>query len=215
MGLLGIAVTAFLVGLSGAVAPGPLMIVTLERAARFGSGAGMRVCLGHGLVEAVLVIFLSLGLGTILAQPRLVGMVSAAGAIVLLWMGGSLVRDAYRTDLVLNTTVKSGGSNLSLGMVGAGMAATLGNPYWLVWWATVGASYVVMASQFQAPGLAVFFGGHFSADVLVLGLVSLLAARGSRLIATGWYRALLTVLGLFLLGMAVYFGYSAWQFWYG
>lgn len=215
MGLLGIATTAFLVGLSGAMTPGPLTLVTMTRAARHGMKAGMMVCLGHGITEAVLVVLLGLGAATILTRSWLVAVVSAAGAVALAWMGFSVLNEARRVELVEANGSENGFSRYAAGPVAAGIAATLGNPYWLVWWATVGVSYVVLAERFGAAGLTTFFGGHFMADVITLGVVSWLIARGRSFVAGDWYRRILVVLGLFLVGLAIYFGFSAWHFWQG
>lgn len=196
--------------------PGPLTLVAMARAARYGTWAGMKVCLGHGIVEAGMVGLLGLGAAAVITQGWLVGTVSAVGALVLAWMGYSLLRDARRVSFMPGVgEAGDGGHRFTLGPVVAGMAATLGNPYWLVWWATVGVSYVVFAARFKAIGLGTFFTGHFMADVVVLGLVSLVFARGISFIGGKWYQRVLAVLGLFLIGLAGYFGFSAWQFWHG
>lgn len=213
IGLIGIVTTAFVVGLSGAMTPGPLTLVTMVRATRNGVKAGMKVCLGHGLVEALLVLALGLGAGAVLARSSLAGAVAAIGAVVLGVMGFFLIRDARTASLDEMTTLMGEERN-ELGPVVAGIVATVGNPYWIMWWATVGVSYVILASRFGSLGLALFFGGHYLADVVTLGIVSVVMAQGRRWLSGEWYRRLLLIFGVFLWGMAAYFLYSAWQFWH-
>ena len=54
--------TALLVGLSGALMPGPLTAVTMEHAFRRGYLAAPLITLGHASLEVVMVLLLLLGL---------------------------------------------------------------------------------------------------------------------------------------------------------
>lgn len=211
--LITIPTTAFVVGLSGAMSPGPLTLVTMVRAARDGVRAGMKVCLGHGLVEVLLVLVLGMGAGAVLAQPRLAGVIAAVGSLVLGIMGFFLIRDA-RLGEFDQQVIPTGEERGDMGPVAAGVLATVGNPYWVMWWATVGLSYVLWANRFGSIGLALFFGGHYLADVMTMGTVSVMMVQGRRWLSGEWYRRLLLVFGFFLCGMAMYFLYSAWHFWH-
>src|SRR5208337_2637542 len=97
----GIAVTSFLVGLSGAMMPGPVLTVTIgETAARLrpdtpglngraqvrGALAGPLIVLGHGILEVLLVAAVVLGLGRLLRLGPVIGTVALLGGAVLTWM---------------------------------------------------------------------------------------------------------------------------------
>ncbi len=56
--LAGVPVSSFVVALSGALMPGPLLTVTVGEATRRGFWAGPLIILGHGLLELTLVLLL-------------------------------------------------------------------------------------------------------------------------------------------------------------
>ncbi|OQA44665.1 MAG: hypothetical protein BWY52_01563 [Chloroflexi bacterium ADurb.Bin325] len=81
------------------------------------------------------------------------------------------------------------------------------NPYWLLWWATLGASYLARVtalngSVFAVGGLAF---SHWLTDLGWLGGLSLLVGSGRGLFGERGYRAVLLVCGVFLVGFGLYF----------
>ncbi len=198
--------TAFLVGLSGAATPGPVTTVAVREASRGGFWRGWSVALGHAVPEAMLVAGLAYGLGGFLSRSAVVGVLSVAGGAVLIWMGLGTVREARGARLPAAGAAEGGPAG---GAVLAGAGATVSNPHWIVWWATIGSGYVAISRGLGSLGVAVFFAGHILADVAWLGLVSGLVASGRRYATGGVYRGVLVVLGLFLLG------FGAWILWTG
>jgi threonine/homoserine/homoserine lactone efflux protein len=89
--LAGVPITSFVVALSGALMPGPLLTITVGEAARRGFWAGPLIILGHGMLELTLVILLLVGLGSILNTPLILGTVGLVGGGVLAWMGLGLI----------------------------------------------------------------------------------------------------------------------------
>ena len=77
--------TSFVIALSGAIMPGPLLTITISESTRRGAVAGPLLISGHAVLELLLVIALLLGLGPILKHP-LFFMISAflGGAIMFL-----------------------------------------------------------------------------------------------------------------------------------
>ena len=71
--LAGLASTSFIVALSGALMPGPLLTVTVGEAARRGFWAGPLIIVGHALLELALVLLLLVGLGAWLNRPLILG----------------------------------------------------------------------------------------------------------------------------------------------
>jgi threonine/homoserine/homoserine lactone efflux protein len=88
-------------------------------------------------------------------------------------------------------------------LAGALVSAT--NPYWLIWWATVGAAYVATSLELGSLGLATFFGGHILSDLAWFTLVGALVASGRRLLTDRVYRALIFACAVFLAGLGLYF----------
>jgi len=205
----GLLVSSFVIGLSGAVMPGPVLAVTITHAAKRGVKAGPLIVLGHGILEASLLVALVLGLGKVLTRPGVMGVVGGVGALILLWMGIGMFRSLPRLTLELSPEDEQ----RKAGPVRDGFLLSLANPYWALWWATVGLSLTVMAmdSGMGLWGLLVFYLGHISSDLAWYLLVAFLVAKGRRFLSDGIYRGLVGVCAGAILFFAGYFGIFAWQ----
>jgi threonine/homoserine/homoserine lactone efflux protein len=197
--------TSFVVGFSGALMPGPVATVTIAESARQGFRVGPLITLGHALTEVAMVAALALGLSVVLQQPLIAGAIGLGGGLVLLWMGWGLVSSAWRGTVSLRLAASGSGTVGRLGLVPAGIVTSLVNPYWFLWWATVGASYVVFGLQFGWLGVAAVFVGHILADLSWNCLLSLAVASGRRFLSDRLYRGLLAICGLFLIVLSVAF----------
>lgn len=201
--LLGIFGSSFLIALSGALMPGPLLTYTAAAAAQRGFWAGPLVILGHGVLELTLLALLLLGVGVLLNQPLIIGGIAMLGALVLWWLGYGMLATARQATLVLEGGVVQGP-----GPFWAGILMSLANPYWFIWWLTLGLGYVLLAWEYGLAGVAAFFSGHILADLVWYSLVALAIAQGKKLISDRGYRWFLTGCGLFLLAFGGYFGYQ-------
>ncbi|MBI3122020.1 MAG: LysE family transporter [candidate division NC10 bacterium] len=216
--LAAIAITSFLVGLSGAMMPGPVLTVTIgETAARLRGGipgenirtrtrgalAGPLIVLGHGILEILLVMGVVLGLGKLLIVGPVIGTIALLGGAVLLWMAWGMLR-SVRSLSLQDTTAGEDRRHPVL----AGILTTLCNPYWIIWWATIGLSYIALSLRLGLTGLISFYIGHILSDLLWYGSVSLTLALGRRLLTDRTYRGLVTACAVLLLGFGLYFGYA-------
>ena len=214
----GIAITSFLVGLSGAMMPGPVLTVTIgETAARLrgdipgenlrtrtrGALAGPLIVLGHGILEILLVMGVVLGLGKLLVLGPVIGTIALLGGAVLLWMAWGMLR-SVRSLSLHGTTAGEDRRHPVL----AGILTTLCNPYWIIWWATIGLSYIALSLRLGLIGLISFYIGHILSDLLWYGSVSLTLALGRGLLTDRTYRGLVTACAVLLLGFGLYFGYA-------
>jgi threonine/homoserine/homoserine lactone efflux protein len=86
-----------------------------------------------------------------------------------------------------------------------GVFVSLSNPFWSIWWATIGLTYIVWATDLGVPGLASFFTGHILSDLVWYSLVAFAISSGRRLITARVYQGLILVCGLFLLALGVFF----------
>ena len=86
------------------------------------------------------------------------------------------------------------------------------NPYWLIWWLTIGLGYVMFSMKFGVLGVALFFTGHILADFAWYTLVSGAVAQGRRFISDRLYRNFLAACGVFLFGFGGYFGIQGVNF---
>ncbi len=228
VGLAGIYITALIVGLSGSMAPGSLLAVVISESLRRGFWAGPLIILGHALLELVIVILLILGLGQFLAYPQVMGIIGIVGGAMLLYFalatwktaaqsqelfavkdspmvsasaGGTAFAEnsrAYTDTRVFSDTLKLGG---------AGIVASIANPYWILWWATIGAAYIATAAKYGMPGAGAFYMGHVSSDFAWFSLVAWAVASGKKFINDKVYRTILYICSGFLFLLAFYFLY--------
>ncbi len=202
--------TSMFIGFSGALVPGPLLSVTVRETLKRGISAGPLLVSGHVLLELGVVLALVFGLGVFLVNPVVGGFFGLSGAAFLAWMGYGMVRESRQKNLQLETGEEEKGS--ALGPVATGALVSLLNPYFTLWWGTVGAGYVVISLQYGMVGIVSFFLGHISADFIWYTLVSWFLVRGSSNFSPKLYQGITGACGLFLIGMAVYFFYSGVSF---
>jgi threonine/homoserine/homoserine lactone efflux protein len=194
---------AFVIALSGALMPGPLLTVTVAGAAKRGMIVGPLLILGHAVLELALVVGVVYGLGGWLKLPLVMAIIAGAGGGVLLWMGGSMVHSA--SGMSLNTEPKS--SVLRMHPVLFGILGSVTNPFWVLWWATIGLGYLIAALKTSWIGVACFFMGHISADFLWYCAVAWGVSRGRKIVKQNVYQWAIRVCGVFL------FFFGGWFIW--
>jgi threonine/homoserine/homoserine lactone efflux protein len=86
-----------------------------------------------------------------------------------------------------------------------GVLASLSNPYWTLWWATIGLGYLVSAARMGIPGITVFFLGHISGDLFWYSAVSYGVSHGKRILSDLSYQRVIRACGVFLLGFGGWF----------
>lgn len=204
--LAGILISSFAVAFSGAMMPGPVLTVTISESARRGFWAGPLIILGHALLEAALIILLLLGFSSFLQSPRVIGVIGVLGGIALWGFAFMMLRGLGGLTLELT----SGGGGTANPVV-AGILTSLANPYWTVWWATIGLGYLFMSVTFGPLGVIIFFIGHISGDFIWYSAVSFFVWKGKNYISDPVYRGVIFCCALMLLGFGFYFGYTGLQ----
>ncbi|MGE5553641.1 MAG: LysE family transporter [Betaproteobacteria bacterium] len=195
--------SALVLGFSGAMPPGSLLSLVVAQTVQQGFWAGPLLITGHALLEAAMVVGLTLGLSALLRRKGVAGTIGLLGGAFLFWMGVMLLVDAPRASLATQAEV---GAALSAGkLVSWGALTSATNPYWVMWWAFAGATCVASAGEHGVAGLSAFFSGHILADYLWYALVSAAVAAGRQVMPVWLYRGLLGLCGAFLLLMAGYF----------
>ncbi len=202
--------TSFVVGLSGAMMPGPLLALTIGETARYGFWAGPLLTLGHVILELALVIALVLGLSQFIGGELVLSIVGIVGGTVLLIMGLFTVRRGWQK--VPLPVVSSASIVQNRKLVLSGILVSTSNPYWFIWWATIGMTYLLWSLKLGIAGVASFFTGHILADLSWYALVAFIIARGRKVISGTVYRWLLLVCGLALVALGGYFITSGIRF---
>ncbi len=185
--------------------PGPLMTVTVSESSRRGASAGPLMILGHGILELVLVLALLSGMAPYLEKEGVFITIALFGGGILLWMAVSMLRSL--PQLRLDFDVQSD-TDKPKSLVISGIILSLANPYWTIWWVSIGLGYILHSLTFGIAGVAVFFAGHILADLLWYSLISYLIARGKGFFSNGFYRRLIGTCASVLLVFACYFFYS-------
>ncbi len=203
MTLLTIFFTSFVLALSGAVMPGPLLTVTVSESTRRGALVGPKMIFGHSLLELMLVLALLSGLAPILVRDDVFIFISLSGGAVLLWMAATMLRSLPQLSLETQTKDQRA-TNLVL----AGIVLSAANPYWLLWWASIGLGYILYAMKFGILGIAAFFFGHILADLAWYCLISYGIAKGRRFFSDRLYRRLIGGCAVFLLLFSGWFLYG-------
>jgi len=204
MSFFGFLLEAALVSASGVLAPGPMTAVTVGKGSD-SPYAGSLIAVGHGLVELPLILLVSYGLGRWLALGAVRIAIGLLGGMFLLAMGFSMLRSLGRLAF--------GSSQHARSPLVAGALLSIGNPYFLVWWATVGAAMVVRAVAFGVWGLAAFALLHWLCDFAWCTLLSVLSFRGGRLFGRRLQVVLFASCGVALLffgGKFILQGMRAW-----
>jgi len=203
LALLTIFCTSFVIALSGALMPGPLLTVTISESSKRGAMSGPMMIFGHSVLELVLLLALLSGLAPLLVRDDVFIAISLAGGAVLLWMGVSMFRSI--PGLKLESTASVGKQrNLFI----AGIVLSAVNPYWLIWWASIGLGYILYSLKFGLLGVTAFFLGHILADLAWYALISIGVAKGRQFLSDSVYRGLITCCSLFLILFSCYFFFS-------
>ena len=108
-----------------------------------------------------------------------------------------MIRDVVQRKPSLSAAQRDGAST-RFGPIVSGIVASVVNPYWVTWWLTIGATYVLLALKRGPIGLPLFYTGHILSNFLWLSSVSLALSQGRRLIGERFYRGLIFTCGLFL-----------------
>lgn len=198
MDYLGLAVWSFGVAIGPVISPGPVSATVVTEGMRRGFRVGPLVSTGHALMELLMVGALALGMGQVLDRPALAAAIGLLGGLFLLWMGGTMGWGAVRRRPKLPQAGESAGLEAGRSLVGLGVATTLGNPFWFLWWIGVGGAYVLMTRQQGLMSLVAFYLGHILADFAWNTLLASVVGTGRRWLSDNAYQALLLVCGLFL-----------------
>ncbi len=201
MSLAVIALSSFMIALSGALVPGPLFTITVSESAKRGAAAGPLLIMGHALLEICIIVLILSGLSPILKHETTRQVVSLVGGVMLVLMGIMVLKDARTAGLAMTADATQRGKNLIM----TGIIGSLANPYWIIWWATIGLGYLVSSLRYGIAGVVVFFLGHISADLAWYSIVSFAAARGREVMGDRGYRAVLLICGFLLIGFGVWF----------
>jgi threonine/homoserine/homoserine lactone efflux protein len=98
-------------------------------------------------------------------------------------------------------TSKFPANSLILGLAFSGL-----NPYFILWWLSIGSVLIVQALAFAAiAGILIMYASHVWMDYAWLTLVAHLAKKGQNLMGSRYYRFAVVAFGLILIGYGLQF----------
>jgi threonine/homoserine/homoserine lactone efflux protein len=202
--------TSFVTGLSGALMPGPVLAITITSVVQVGFMAAVLIILGHSILELLMVAALGLGLKNVLKNRFVTSTIGIVGGSVLLWFAYGMISSAYSGISAPQATALNaqGAAITNLGLIGKGVITSLSNPYWLIWWATIGVTYMLVSLERSIVGISAFYVGHIAADFAWYCAVGGALVLGKQILSDRVYMWLIIVCGLFLVYLGVYFFYS-------
>ena len=199
--LFGFLVTAVAISLSGVMAPGPITAATLAAGTR-SRHAGVLIALGHLVVEFPLILLLVAGIGKFLQSSGIRVGIGLAGGAFLLLMGVQLLLSLRATD---NTPA----SPTQRHPFWSGVVLTGANPYFLLWWATVGLAMAGQSMKFGPLVLVLFALVHGLCDLIWLEVLSLVGFKGTEAFGQRSQKIVSAVCGVLLLGFGLKFVWDA------
>jgi len=193
-------IEAVLISLSGVMAPGPITAVTVSKGTK-SPHAGAIIALGHGIVEIPLMILILYGFGEILKIPYIKAIIGLLGGLFLLKMGINLLQGIKQA--------KIDSSNDPHSPLMAGIILSLANPYFLIWWATIGSILIFRSITFGLLGFVIFMILHWSCDFFWCYFLSALSFKGGQFFGKRLQQVLFAICGVFLLFFSSKFIYDA------
>nr|AIF12648.1 lysine exporter protein (LysE/YggA) [uncultured marine thaumarchaeote KM3_56_F06] len=190
------AVIVIAISASGVMAPGPLFAANVSYGLRDGTKSGIKMAIGHSIVEFPLVILLGVGVFSLEIFPEFRVLISVFGAITL------FVFAILQIRTVLDKKEK-GITKPKHGPLITGIALSALNPFFIIWWLTIGFKLISDAMlNWAFSGILILFFLHIWMDFVWLGGVAFLASKSSRIISNRNYKILMVGLSL----MLIYFG---------
>ncbi|MDW0195238.1 MAG: LysE family transporter [Nitrososphaeraceae archaeon] len=196
-----------LVSVSGVFSPGPLLFANLALSKYGGFWSGIKIAIGHTIIELPVIILLSLPF--VVLSP--INLTFSTTKIITFIAGAFLI--VFGILYVVRTirTMGSPNSAISTSWIEnpylAGIMFTSLNPFFIVWWTTVGVKLISDSISLlgHPAGIAFLFFAHIWMDYAWLGLSSYLASRGFNIIRSEYHKYITILLTVPLFYYGIYF----------
>ena len=194
--ILPFAVMVIAISASGVMSPGPLFTANIVYGLKEGKIAGLKIAMGHTVVEFPLIVFLGLGTISLETFPEYRILITVIGAIGLFVFAGLQIKSIFGKDFRNKTN-----SNKNSFLAGIFLSAL--NPFFIIWWLTIG---IVLITESIAlwgfSGIIILFIFHIWMDYVWLFAVAGFASKAKNVLSNNNYKILIGGLSIIL----VYFG---------
>lgn len=193
--------TVGFISLSGVMMPGPVLVASIAKGSE-DRHAGVWITLGHLLIEIPLILIIAAGFYYVLTEDWLKGMIGVAGGALLVYMGVQMVRMREEKEVVEKAIPGH--------PVLAGIVTTIGNPYFILWWATVGSALIIEALEFAVIGLLAFIIVHELCDLGWNWFITLSVNKSKELWTPKTHAIIFGTCGVLLVAFGFYFILAYW-----
>ena len=162
------------ISLSGVLAPGPVTTSSIVMGAK-NRFAGALIAVGHGIVEFPLIILITFGTAEFFNYKNSRIIIGLAGGAMLLFMAYGIYKSTRSAE-------SQTGKIFTSKPIMTGIILSAGNPYFLVWWATVGLTLALQAKGIGIWAFAVFAVVHWLCDLCWYQILSWTSFKGASLL---------------------------------
>jgi threonine/homoserine/homoserine lactone efflux protein len=189
-------VLVIIVSASGVMAPGPLFAANLVYGLKQGTKSGIKMAVGHTIVELPLIVLLGIGVFSLESFPEFRTIISIFGAITLFVFAAIQIKSLFRKNELTHFNPKQG-------PLITGILLSALNPFFIIWWLTIGFKLIADAMMIWAfAGILIVFVLHIWMDFVWLGAISFLASKTKKIISNNIYKIVMGGLSI----MLIYFG---------
>jgi len=161
--MLPLLLSVVVISFSGVMMPGPMFAVTLTKSYK-SPWAGTEIALGHAVIEVPMILLIYFGFAQFFQDIIVQLVLSILGGGMIIWLGINMFR--------ARAGVAQQGKDLPYNAFTAGMITSGFNPFFLLWWATIGSMLIMRILEFGTVGLIVFIIVHWLCDLVWLSFVS-------------------------------------------
>jgi len=194
--ILQFAIIVIVISASGVMSPGPLFAANITYGLKYGTKSGIKIAIGHSLVEFPLVILLGIGILSMEIFPEFRAIISILGAITLFVFAFLQIKTVLKKNKKIQTKPKQG--PIITGILLSGL-----NPFFIIWWLTIGLKLISDAMAIWAfVGILIVFVLHVWMDFVWLGATAFLISKSKKIISNTNYKIIMLALSAIL----IYFG---------
>jgi threonine/homoserine/homoserine lactone efflux protein len=190
-----------IISLTGVLMPGPVTAGTIAKGYK-NKNAGMQIAVGHAFVEFPLVAAIGLGLGPLFENKEVMIVIGIVGGLVLLYIGYNMIK--MRKDV--DKTEKY----LPYHPVIVGVITTISNPYFFIWWATIGLNLIAIAIGFGLAAFIIFVVLHWFFDFVWDFFISYSVFKSKRLWNKKVHNIVFGICGVTMIFFGLFFMIFPW-----
>ena len=192
-GFLGLVI---IISASGVMSPGPLFAANVMYGLREGKISGIKMAIGHTIVEFPLILLLGVGFFSIESVPEIRTVITILGAVGLFGFAIFQIRSVTKQEFSLET--KSG-----QGPFMAGILLSALNPFFIIWGLTIGLVLISESIQnFGIIGIVILFLFHIWMDYVWLFTIAIFSSKAKNYLSKRNFKIIIIGLSIVL----IYFG---------